>query len=183
MLISFDLNSNSNIFSAHFLSHTITYWRELRGVDIEEQYNRIYRWGKAGERGYFFKYFIWTGGNTGRTWTIGAFRTGTDSSAIHKWGICRKNCRDNTDVKIFCVPQNTDSTHSSAGIYVKEVIVVMWKNEVKKTLKTVEIKPDRIRKNEFLDQIYEPDLSIRSFVKSQFFFIKGYVFWWRQNCF
>ena len=57
----------------------------------------------------------------------------------------------------------------------KEVIVVMRKNEVKKTLKTVEIKPDRIRKNEFLDQIYEPDLSIRSFVKSQFFFIKGYL--------
>ena len=57
----------------------------------------------------------------------------------------------------------------------KEVIVVMRKNEVKKTLKTVEIKPDRIRKNEFLDRIYEPDFSIRSFVKSQFFFIKGYV--------
>ena len=55
----------------------------------------------------------------------------------------------------------------------KEVIVVMRKNEVKKTLKTLEIKPDRIRKNEFLDQIYESDLSIRSFAKSQFFFIKG----------
>ena len=57
----------------------------------------------------------------------------------------------------------------------KEVIVVMRNNEVKKALKTVEIEPDRLRKNEFLDQIYEPDLSIRSFVKSQFFFIKGYL--------
>ena len=47
--------------------------------------------------------------------------------------------------------------------------------ELKQMLKEAKIEPDTESRDEFLEQIYEPDLSVRSFVKSQFFFIKGYV--------
>lgn len=49
------------------------------------------------------------------------------------------------------------------------------KKELKLALKAVKAEPDIGRRNEFLDRIYEPNLSIRSFVKSQLPFIKGYV--------
>ena len=47
--------------------------------------------------------------------------------------------------------------------------------ELKQMLKEAKMEPDTESRDEFLEQIYEPDLSVRSFVKSQFCFIKGYV--------
>ena len=57
----------------------------------------------------------------------------------------------------------------------KEVMKMVSKKELKQKLKAVKAEPDMELGNEFLDRIYEPNLSIRSFVKAQFSFIKGYV--------
>lgn len=57
----------------------------------------------------------------------------------------------------------------------KEVMTMVSNKELKQMLKEAKIEPDTENRNEFLEKIYEPDLSVSSFVKSQFFFIKGYV--------
>ena len=57
----------------------------------------------------------------------------------------------------------------------KEVMTMVSNKELKQMLKEAKIEPDTENRNEFLEKIYEPDLSVSSFVKSQIFFIKGYV--------
>lgn len=57
----------------------------------------------------------------------------------------------------------------------KEVMAMISKQKLKQTLKTMKDKPDTANRNAFLDRIYEPNLSVRNFVKAQLFFIKGYV--------
>ena len=57
----------------------------------------------------------------------------------------------------------------------KEVMTMISNKELKQMLKKAKIEPDTESRDKFLKQIYEPNLSVRSFVKSQFFFIKGYV--------
>lgn len=57
----------------------------------------------------------------------------------------------------------------------KEVMAMVRKRELKQTLKAMKAEPDIASRNQFLDQIYEPNRSIRSFVKAQLFFIKAYL--------